>query len=194
MPGQPSPFEISPGDLAYVIYTSGSTGAPKGVEITHAGLANLVSWHQQAFAVTSADRASHMAGLGFDAAVWELWPYLAAGASVHLVDEVTRSSAELLRDWLLARGITMSLVPTPLAEHMLALEWPHNTALRVLLTGGDMLNHYPPVNLPFVLVNNYGPTECTVVATSRARAARRTPRRAAAYRPRHRQYPDLSSR
>src|SRR5215472_3307865 len=79
--------EIRPDDLAYVIYTSGSTGQPKGVEIPHRGLVNLVSWHQQAFSVTSADRASHLAGLSFDAAVWELWPYLAVGASVHLVDE-----------------------------------------------------------------------------------------------------------
>ncbi|PYV86437.1 MAG: hypothetical protein DMG05_19735 [Acidobacteria bacterium] len=165
-PDHRTDVEIRADDLAYVIYTSGSTGTPKGVEITHGGLANLVSWHRQAFSLTSADRASHLAGLGFDAAVWELWPYLATGASVHLADEDCRNSAELLRDWLLARGVTISFVPTPLAEHLLALEWPRHTALRVLLTGGDTLHHYPPANLPFVLVNNYGPTECTVVATS----------------------------
>jgi amino acid adenylation domain-containing protein len=153
-------------DLAYAIYTSGSTGTPKGVEITHAGLANLVAWHCQAFSVTPADRASHLAGLGFDAAVWELWPYLTAGASVHLADDVTRSSPELLRDWLVAKGITISFVPTPLAERMLFLDWPRETALRIMLTGGDTLHHYPPRGLPFALINNYGPTECTVVATS----------------------------
>src|SRR5271163_3390910 len=58
-------------DLAYVIYTSGSTGVPKGVEITHANLCLLIEWHQGAFNVTREDRASHLAGLGFDAAVWE---------------------------------------------------------------------------------------------------------------------------
>src|SRR5882724_5881494 len=160
--------EIATGDLAYVIYTSGSTGQPKGVEVTHGGLANLVSWHRQAFSVTAADRASHVAGLGFDASVWELWPYLAAGASVHLVDESTRNSAELLRDWLLAQRITIAFVPTPLAERLLTLsqKWPRTTDLRILLTGGDTLHHYPPAELPFLLVNNYGPTECTVVATS----------------------------
>src|SRR5206468_5759757 len=61
------PAEINGSDLAYIIYTSGSTGTPKGVEITHASLANLVSWHLDAFSVTSCDRASHLAGLGFDA-------------------------------------------------------------------------------------------------------------------------------
>ncbi|HXI38599.1 MAG TPA: non-ribosomal peptide synthetase [Bryobacteraceae bacterium] len=165
-PDHPPHVDIMPDDLAYVIYTSGSTGRPKGVEVTHGGLANLVCWHRQAFQVTPGDRASHVAGLGFDAAVWELWPYLTAGASVHMADEVTRSSAELLRDFLLARKLTISFVPTPLAEQMLTLEWPNQTPLRMLLTGGDILHHYPPVNLPFMLVNNYGPTECTVVATS----------------------------
>jgi len=162
------PIEVASADLAYVIYTSGSTGKPKGVEITHGGLANLVAWHNQTFSVTAADRASHVAGLGFDAAVWELWPYLAAGASVHLADEDTRNAAELLWDWLLAKGITIGFVPTPLAERLLALDhtWPHQTDLRILLTGGDMLHHYPTAELPCLLVNNYGPTECTVVATS----------------------------
>jgi amino acid adenylation domain-containing protein len=160
--------EIRPDDLAYVIYTSGSTGQPRGVEIPHSGLVNLVSWHQQAFSVTSTDRASHLAGLSFDAAVWELWPYLAVGASVHFVDELTRNSAELLRGWLVAHKITISFVPTPLAEELLRMKWPRDTVLRMLLTGGDTLHRHPPPSLPFVLVNNYGPTECTVVATSGA--------------------------
>jgi len=159
-------IDILPTDLAYLIYTSGSTGRPKGVEITHANLASLVCWHRDAFSVTASDRASHVAGLGFDAAVWELWPYLAAGASVHLADEIARNSPELLRDWLVSEQITVSFVPTPLAERMLALEWPAETSLRFLLTGGDALHHYPSADLPFQLINNYGPTECTVVATS----------------------------
>jgi non-ribosomal peptide synthetase component F len=82
--------DITSEHLAYVIYTSGSTGQPKGVEITHASLMNLVSWHQSAFEVTTGDRASLLAGVGFDAAVWETWPYLTAGASLHLPDECTR--------------------------------------------------------------------------------------------------------
>ena len=48
----------------------------------------------------------------------------------------------------------------------MALEWPSHTALRFLLTGADTLHRYPSTNLPFKLINNYGPTECTVVATS----------------------------
>lgn len=152
--------------LAYVIYTSGSTGRPKGVEITHGNLMNLVSWHNRAFQLTTNDRATLLAGVGFDAAVWETWPTLAAGASLHLPDDATRLSPERLRDWLVDERITISFLPTALAERVMTLEWPSHTALRNLLTGAETLRQFPSEDLPFRVVNNYGPTECTVVATS----------------------------
>src|SRR5205807_5220901 len=53
---RPPAVAITGDDIAYVIYTSGSTGQPKGVQITHASLMNLVRWHQRAFTVVPADR------------------------------------------------------------------------------------------------------------------------------------------
>jgi amino acid adenylation domain-containing protein len=158
--------EVAPDQLAYVIYTSGSTGQPKGVEVTVGNLLNLISWHQDEFNVTAQDRASHLASVGFDAAVWEVWPYLTAGASLHLPEESTRLSPESLRDWLVANQITISFVPTVLAESLMQINWPPDPALRFLLTGADTLHRYPTSDLPFAVVNNYGPTECTVVTTS----------------------------
>jgi len=152
--------------LAYVIFTSGSTGKPKGVEITLGNLLNLISWHRSEFKVSPADRASHLASVAFDAAVWEVWPYLTAGASLYLPDEATRLSPEALRDWLVKNEITVSFLPTALAERVIELDWPQDAALRYLLTGADTLHRRPTKSLPFELVNNYGPTECTVVATS----------------------------
>jgi amino acid adenylation domain-containing protein len=165
-------------NLAYVIYTSGSTGQPKGVEATHGGLRNLVDWHIRAFNVTSADRASAQAVVGFDAAVWELWPYLAAGASVHIPAESIRSSSEALRNWFLTERISITFLATALAEQMLLQPWPASSPLRILLTGADTLHRHPPAGLPFTLVNNYGPTEGTVVATSGAVSAEHTNGRA----------------
>ncbi|HEU5232595.1 MAG TPA: non-ribosomal peptide synthetase [Terriglobales bacterium] len=158
--------KIASSSLAYVIYTSGSTGQPKGVELTHGGLMNLISWHHRAFNITAKDRASQLASLGFDAAVWEIWPYLTAGASVHLGDGVVMNEPAAVRDWLVSRGITITFLPTPLAERVTTLEWPNKHSLRIMLTGADTLHHYPSRKLRFQLVNNYGPTECTVVATS----------------------------
>ena len=83
-PAVPIERPVSGEDLAYVIYTSGSTGRPKGVQITHASLLNLILWHQQTFGVQHGDRATQLASPAFDAAVWELWPYLTAGASIYL--------------------------------------------------------------------------------------------------------------
>jgi acyl-CoA synthetase (AMP-forming)/AMP-acid ligase II/acyl carrier protein len=82
------------------------------------------------------------------------------------VDEQARTSAGLLCDWLLKERITVAFVPTIFAGPMLSHPWPSGTALRYLLTGGEALHRHPPAGLPFTVVNNYGPTECTVVATS----------------------------
>lgn len=164
-PGALEAAEVCPDHLAYVIYTSGSTGTPKGVEITHKNLLNFVFWHRNAYALTANDRATQLTSFGFDAAVGELWPHLVVGASVLFVPEEARSSPELLRDWLIDQEINVSFAPTPLAERLIMLDWPANTKLRLLLTGGDTLHHYPRSGLPFVFTNEYGPTETTVAAT-----------------------------
>jgi amino acid adenylation domain-containing protein len=153
-------------DPAYLIYTSGSTGQPKGVSVSYAALANLVAWHRRAFQISSTDRAAQVASVAFDASIWEVWPYLAAGASVHFPSRELIADAAGMRDWLLRNRITISFAPTPLAEEMIAIPWPEKAKLRYLLTGGDRLRKHPPSNLPFVLVNNYGPTENAVVTTS----------------------------
>ncbi|MEM7198917.1 MAG: amino acid adenylation domain-containing protein [Planctomycetota bacterium] len=152
--------------LAYVIFTSGSTGRPKGVQIPHRGLMNLVAWHQRVYSVTAADRATQVAGLAFDASVWELWPYFTAGASVRLPDEETRAAPEALLAWLAAERVTVCFLPTPLAELVLQLPQPSGLSLRAMLTGGDKLHRPPPADLPYELINHYGPSESSVVSTS----------------------------
>ncbi len=152
-------------NLAYAIYTSGSTGAPKAVAVTHAGLTNLVKWHIGEYEVTPEDRATLMAAQGFDAAVWELWPYLVAGASVHIVGEEARNSGARLMQWMLKEQVTLSFVATPLAEVLITEQWPQEKKLRAILTGGDRLHRRPGGEQGLRLVNHYGPTENTVVAT-----------------------------
>ena len=162
----PAATPIDPERLAYVIYTSGTTGKPKGVEVTHGNLSWLIAWHNGAFGVTAGDRGSHLAGLGFDASVWEVWPYLCAGASVVLATDDVRTSDERLRAWLIVQGVTIAFIPTALAQDLVLADWAPGARLRYILTGADRLIGRPRAGLPFALVNNYGPTECTVVATS----------------------------
>jgi amino acid adenylation domain-containing protein len=153
-------------DVAYVVYTSGSTGRPKGVMVEHGSLANLVEWHRAAFGLSAQDRCTQIASPGFDATVWEIWPCLVSGASIHVVPDPLRGDPIGLRDWLVGEGITVTFLPTAVAEGLLRLAWPDGGALRYLLTGGDALTRPPPPGLSFTVVNNYGLSETTVVATS----------------------------
>ncbi|MEB2302389.1 amino acid adenylation domain-containing protein [Lysinibacillus xylanilyticus] len=150
-----------PTDLAYVIYTSGTTGNPKGVMIEQPGLVNLCYWHQETFDVTERDRASKYATVGFDATVWELFPYLLKGASIYFVEEQDKLDMERLNAFFEKHQITISFLPTQIAEQFMKVE---NHSLRTLLIGGDRLKEFK--NKPYQIVNNYGPTENTVVTTS----------------------------
>ncbi|MEA2695279.1 MAG: hypothetical protein QOJ16_4666, partial [Acidobacteriota bacterium] len=157
--------EAGLGNLAYVIYTSGSTGRPKGVEIEHRGLANLVAWHRRIYNPGPGDRTTRLAGAGFDAAVWEIWPCLAAGACLYLPPEEVLLAPARLVAWLAENRITQTFLPTPLAEAVLEEPWPAGSVLEVMLTGGDRLHRGPGRDHTFALANHYGPTEATVCAT-----------------------------
>ncbi|RFM37313.1 surfactin non-ribosomal peptide synthetase SrfAA, partial [Bacillus inaquosorum] len=148
-------------NLAYMIYTSGTTGQPKGVMVEHHALVNLCFWHHDAFSMTEEDRSAKYAGFGFDASIWEMFPTWTIGAELHVIDEAIRLDIVRLNDYFETHGVTITFLPTQLAEQFMELE---NTSLRVLLTGGDKLKR--AVKQPYTLVNNYGPTENTVVATS----------------------------
>ncbi|WP_034682010.1 non-ribosomal peptide synthetase, partial [Caldalkalibacillus mannanilyticus] len=150
-----------PANLAYVIYTSGTTGQPKGVMVEHRSLVNLCTWHQEMYELTEKDRSTLYAGVGFDASVWEIFPYLLSGATIYVVDEDSRLNPIQLEQFFSEHDITISFLPTQLSEQFMEME---NHTLRALLIGGDKLKHYQPQ--PYALYNNYGPTENTVVATA----------------------------
>ncbi|MEY9633421.1 amino acid adenylation domain-containing protein [Bradyrhizobium japonicum] len=152
---------VGPHDPAYLIYTSGSSGTPKGVLIEHHSVNNLCTWHNETFAVTAADRATKFARFGFDASVWEIFPYLQAGAELHVIDEDVRIDLPRLNRYFENNAITVSFLPTQIYELFGELK---NTSLRILLTGGDRLRLFRPTR--YRVVNNYGPTESSVVATS----------------------------
>jgi amino acid adenylation domain-containing protein len=149
--------------LAYVIYTSGSTGKPKGVAIEHRSLGNLIHWHLNAFELERGQRSSSVAGFGFDAATWEIWPALCIGATLLL--PAAGSDAEGLLRWWENQILDVSFLPTPIAEFAFT-QGISNASLKRLLVGGDRLRRLPENQPRFSLINNYGPTEATVVATS----------------------------
>jgi amino acid adenylation domain-containing protein/non-ribosomal peptide synthase protein (TIGR01720 family) len=161
------PFGVVQGAdaLAYVIYTSGSTGTPKGVMVTQRGVLNLVHWHIGTYKVTAASKATAVAGVGFDAFGWELWPYLLSGASVMLLGDEQRLDAASLVQEYGSSGITHSFLPTGLVASFIDASRDVSLSLQYLLTGGDHLPYTSINGISYQVVNNYGPTENSVVTT-----------------------------
>ncbi len=157
---------VEPDHLAYVLYTSGSTGRPKGVQIAHRGLLNLVRWDLRAHGTGPGDHRTQVASLGFDASVWEIWSSLASGATLHLPAEEARLDPPRLAAWMAGRGVTVSFLPTPLAEALLAAGGPQIPSLRRLLVGGDRLHRQPEPGCGFTLTDLYGPAEASVVTSA----------------------------
>ncbi|MEU4776288.1 amino acid adenylation domain-containing protein, partial [Micromonospora sp. NPDC023644] len=156
---------IHPEQVAYVIHTSGSTGTPKGVMVPHRALTNLVHWHLDTHPTGPGQRHGQVASLGFDAAVWEIWPALVSGATLHVADPADRLDPAALHDWLVRQGVTRTFLPTPVAEAVLRLPTPSTSRLRTIFTGGDALTTRPSAHAPYTLFNIYGPTETTVAVT-----------------------------
>jgi amino acid adenylation domain-containing protein len=150
-----------PDHLAYVIYTSGTTGEPKGTMVEHRSLVNLCTWHHRYYQVTEKDIATQYADIGFDASVWEIFPYLTAGAVLYIIDNNIRMDIEALNRYFEKNCVTISFLPTPVCHQFMKLA---NNSLRRLLTGGDVLQNFKKGN--YELYNNYGPTENTVVTTA----------------------------
>ena len=162
--GNPS-VAVTPSNLAYVIYTSGSTGLPKGVMVEHHTVTNLVDWHCRAFDLCAGRHTASVAGFGFDAMAWEVWPALCVGATLHLAPATDGAEdIDALLNWWRAQPLDVCFLPTPVAEYAFSQQIEHPT-LRTLLVGGDRLRQFTRAQR-FELINNYGPTEATVVATS----------------------------
>ncbi|MGH3897857.1 MAG: condensation domain-containing protein, partial [Pseudonocardiaceae bacterium] len=168
LPGAPSAswHGPSPHDPLCCVYTSGSTGRPKGIVLTHRNVVNLVSWHEHVFGGAEGDRCGQVANLGFDASVWEVWSALCRGRCLCVAEPATRRDPRALGRWVAEEGLRWCFIPTVVGERLIADEALMGAGrLRHLVVGGEQLTRLPAGDMPFRLVNAYGPTEVTVCAT-----------------------------
>ncbi|MFP7658487.1 amino acid adenylation domain-containing protein [Chryseobacterium proteolyticum] len=149
-------------DLAYVIYTSGTTGQPKGVMVEHHNLINLCYWHCAAFKVDEDSRGALFSGVGFDASIWEIFPYLICGASLCPIgEEEIRLNLQKLADFYSSNKISHSYLPSAICSDLISSGIVIDKVK--LLVGGESLKIAKSSQLD--IYNNYGPTENTVVST-----------------------------
>jgi amino acid adenylation domain-containing protein len=174
--GQDSGTGTSPGQLAYVIYTSGSTGRPKGVGVQHHSIVSYVETAGEMYGITPDDRVLQFASISFDTSAEEIYPALARGATLVLRTDDMLSSVKTFLNKCEAWGITILDLPTAY-WHSVALTLstqPLNIPerVRLVIIGGEkalrerVTQWQQQAGLQMRLVNTYGPTEATIVATS----------------------------
>ncbi|MFJ1932380.1 non-ribosomal peptide synthase/polyketide synthase [Kitasatospora sp. NPDC088160] len=157
---------LTPGHPAYVIYTSGSTGTPKGVLVTHAGLAAFAEAAAEQYAAGPGARVLQFASPSFDASVLELCVSLLSGATL-VTGEEGPLVGERLAEVLAERRITHALIPPAALATVDPATAATLPALRTLVVGAeacpaDLVDTWAPGRR---MINSYGPTEATVVAT-----------------------------
>ncbi|MGO4426525.1 AMP-binding protein, partial [Streptomyces sp. MCAF7] len=164
---------LRPGHPAYVIYTSGSTGRPKGVLVTHTGLAALLRHQQNQLRLTPDTRVLQFASPSFDASVWELCVALLTGAAAVVAPPerlvpgppLAELVAELGVDCLLLAPSALSAMPPD------SLPRGINLVVGAEACSPELVARWSPGRH---MVNAYGPTEATVIATQTGALSGRT--------------------
>ncbi|MCX7114588.1 MAG: amino acid adenylation domain-containing protein [Gammaproteobacteria bacterium] len=161
---RPDLTAIEDEQLCYVIYTSGSTGKPKGVEIAHRNICHYVSVASVLYNMSANDRIYQGFSLAFDASLEELWMAFANGGTLVACSSKDVRSGVGLIEFLATHKVTVfSTVPTLLST--LHGDLPD---LRLLILGGEactssLISRWFRDDLQ--IINTYGPTEATVIAT-----------------------------
>jgi amino acid adenylation domain-containing protein len=152
---------LEPQDCAYILFTSGSTGEPKGVMVTHKNITLMNEWSAKVLGITSFDASATTCSLCFDASFHETLLPLSVGGTVHMIPHALALGE-------LARQVSfVATTPTVANELLSAGQLP---PLKVLMLGGEALSPDVAARLLAsgrvgLLLNCYGPTECTVCVT-----------------------------
>ncbi|GGM45946.1 hypothetical protein GCM10012275_16200 [Longimycelium tulufanense] len=166
-PSSPPGVEAGPDWLAYLVYTSGSTGRPKGVQVEHAGLRNVVAGNEKLWGYTPEDRVLQFFANTFDACLLEIFCTLVCGAQLVLIDRDRLLPGQHLVDAIEEHGITAAkFTPSALAALPADATLP---GLHTITVGGekctaDLVRRFAPGRR---FVNQYGPTEASIVTTAR---------------------------
>ncbi|GAA3298904.1 hypothetical protein GCM10020295_35680 [Streptomyces cinereospinus] len=160
------PEPLRPSHPAYVLYTSGSTGTPKGVVVPHRGVVALVDWAAAEFGAESLAHVLAASSFSFDVSVAEIFPALAGGGSVEVVDSLLSLLDGDPPRW---SGGLLCAIPSVFSK-LLETGGPEVSATTLSMTG-EVLTAPLAARIREIMpgtrvLNVYGPTEATVHATA----------------------------
>jgi non-ribosomal peptide synthetase-like protein len=156
--------QLTPTALSYIIYTSGSTGRPKGVMIEHRNAVAFVKTLKTVYGVSDRERVYQGFSTAFDASVEEIWAAFSRGGTLIVpTEEIQRSPADVAEFINASKISYFSTVPT-----MLAMIDQDLDTVTTLVLGGEACSNELVTRWAHPgrrMLNTYGPTEATVVAT-----------------------------
>lgn len=168
--------EIHEEQAAYVLFTSGSTGQPKGVQMPHRALVNLIEWQIRQTTVHQGGRTLQFAPVSFDVHFQEIFSTWCDGGCLVLISDELRLNAVALLEFLQKEKINRIFLPFIALQSLCEIARQTTVALpelKEIITAGEQLQITSALRdfftaLPHcTLHNHYGPTETHVVTAYR---------------------------
>ncbi len=164
--------ELAPKQDAYIIFTSGTTGKPKGAIVNHKGMINHLESKIELLGLTCESKVLETASQCFDISVWQFLVALLVGGEVHVINKEHVRDIFFMNQYIEDNQITiLELVPTMFSEILAMVGNDKKSvetlrSLKYILLTGEVLpvtlcHKWYALKQPAILVNAYGPTECS---------------------------------
>jgi len=162
-----NPLNLPSEANAVLIYTSGSTGTPKGVQLTHNNISHFCAWYCNKTQLDERANCLQFTTVSFDASLLDIFPTLFSGATLIVPTVEQRHDFSLLDKLINVQQVSHCFIPPAMLSMMPKYQWP---SMRHIITGGDVCDNSSITHWSSQcnLLNIYGPTECTVLATCKS--------------------------